>query len=187
MERSLTVVLPVQNAESTLGNTVRDMLDVLPDLTHRFDIVIVDDASTDGTREIAHDLARDYPQVRVACPSRAMGRTAAIRIALEQGCGDVVLLRDEDHGTPIDAIHHLWQSIGRLEDSIDPQPLSAGGHHSWLHRPARRPGFQVISGPASMAFGDGPEPRPVRAAPCEACVAKAPNYAARTKRFIPGP
>ena len=150
MEPSVTVVLPVHNVEATLHCTVHEILDVLPDLTRRFDLLIVDDGSTDGTREIAHDLARDYPQVRVS-PRQPHRPRRAIRAALEQSQGEVVLLHEENQGTPIDAIHRLWQSIAERELTLDPPQavLATAGIPARISSPAPRPGFRVISAAAA--------------------------------------
>jgi cellulose synthase/poly-beta-1,6-N-acetylglucosamine synthase-like glycosyltransferase len=139
--------LPVHNVEATLHCTVREILEVLPDLTHRFDVLIVDDGSTDGTREIAHDLARDYPQVRVCCRGIRLGRAAAVHAALEQSQGEVVLLHEENQGTPIDAIHRLWQSIGGRALALDPPQAvpPAAGFRAKISAPVARSGFRVIS------------------------------------------
>ena len=60
MNRSLSVLLPVHNSQATLESDVARILDVLPELSREFDVVIVDDASTDATWEIAEDLACRY-------------------------------------------------------------------------------------------------------------------------------
>jgi hypothetical protein len=174
LERSVTVVLPVHNAESTLHSTVQQILDVLPDLTRRFDVLIVDDDSSDGTREIAHDLARDYPQVRVCRRSRGLSRPAAIRAALEQSQGEVVLLHEEDQGTPIDAIHRLWQAIGRREFTLDPPQamLATAGNRPRICPRVPRPGFRVIS----AAAADVPSLHCARSAESEAGKPHGPSY-----------
>ena len=66
LNRSLSVLLPVHNSQATLESDVARILDVLPELSREFDVVIVDDASTDATWEIAEDLACRYPQITIA-------------------------------------------------------------------------------------------------------------------------
>ena len=66
MNPSLSVILPLYNAEATLARQVGQLLDVLPDLATRFEILVVDDGSTDHTDEIAHDLRQQYPQLKIA-------------------------------------------------------------------------------------------------------------------------
>jgi glycosyltransferase involved in cell wall biosynthesis len=79
MNPSLSVILPVCNAEETLGRVVSGLLDTLPDLTGSFEVLIVDDASTDHTPEIADDWRRTYPQVRVVRHGWSWGTAAAVR------------------------------------------------------------------------------------------------------------
>jgi len=185
LEPSVTVVLPVHNVEATLHGTVQEILDVLPDLTHRFDVLIVDDDSTDATREIAHDLARNYPQVRVCSRGSRLGRAAAIHAALEQSQGEVVLLHEEDQGTPIDAIHRLWRSIAERELTLDPPQavLSATGLSARISPPAPRPGFRVISAVAAT-LPDEAAAHGARSAESDAGKPRGPNYLGRTRRFV---
>jgi len=91
LNRSLSVLLPVHNAQATLQADVGRMLDVLPELTGDFDLLIIDDGSTDATSEVAHELATQFPQVRLHRRSRRRGVEAAIRDGLAQTRSPVVM------------------------------------------------------------------------------------------------
>jgi len=95
VQRSLSVLLPVHNAQATLAATVDDLLDVLADSIERFELLIIDDGSTDATGEIAQELTRHYPQVRVMSHGVSMGREAALRTGLNRSQGEVVVVRDD--------------------------------------------------------------------------------------------
>ena len=82
MERSLTVLLPVQDAQATLTETVEEILDLAAELTDRFELLIIDDGSADATNEIAHELTRHYPQVRSLRHATPQGHDAAVRTGL---------------------------------------------------------------------------------------------------------
>jgi glycosyltransferase involved in cell wall biosynthesis len=97
-KRSLTVLLPVQDAQSTLASTVTEVLETAADLTDRFELLIIDDGSRDATSEVAHELSRCYPQVRSVRHSRPLGQEAAVRTGLAQSRGEVVLLRGKERG-----------------------------------------------------------------------------------------
>lgn len=95
MERSLTVLLPVHNAQATLAATVAEMLELISELAERFELIIIDDGSVDATCEIADDLACRYPQVRAVRHGQPLGRDEAIRTGLRHGAGQWVVLGDE--------------------------------------------------------------------------------------------
>ena len=98
MQRSLSVLLPVKDAQATLSASVHDILDVVADSIERFELLIIDDGSTDATCEVAHDLTRDYPQVRVVSHGTPMGRQAALETGLKRSQGEVVVMREGQQG-----------------------------------------------------------------------------------------
>lgn len=119
MERSLTVLLPVQDAQSTLADTVAEVLEVASDLTDRFELLIIDDGSTDATSEVAEELTRYYPQVRAVRHNRPLGRDAALRTGLAQSHGEVVFVRESGHST-MERLHRVSKPLrpnylGRLK------------------------------------------------------------------------
>lgn len=97
---SLSVIVPVRNAEETLAAAVQSLLETLPDLTQRFEILIVDDASTDHTADVADELRRTYPQVRVVRHGWQWGMPAAVLTGRKHCRHDVVLVlpRHDDAG-----------------------------------------------------------------------------------------
>jgi cellulose synthase/poly-beta-1,6-N-acetylglucosamine synthase-like glycosyltransferase len=96
VQRSLSVLLPVKDVQATLTTSVHQILDVLADSTDQFELLIIDDGSTDATSEVAHELTRHYPQVRVVRHGTSKGHEAAIRSGLKRSQGEVVVMRDEN-------------------------------------------------------------------------------------------
>ncbi|QDU91368.1 Undecaprenyl-phosphate 4-deoxy-4-formamido-L-arabinose transferase [Pirellulimonas nuda] len=87
----LTVLMPVYNERTTIREIVRRVLEGgLCD-----ELVIVDDCSTDGTRDILIELDR-LPQVRVFLHGYNRGKGAALRTAMVHARGEVVLIQDAD-------------------------------------------------------------------------------------------
>ena len=66
LNASLSLILSVHNAQKTIVQRVEWLLDMLPDLAVPFEVLIVDDGSTDHTDDILHELAREFPQIRLA-------------------------------------------------------------------------------------------------------------------------
>ena len=98
VQRSVSVLLPVKDAQATLNDSVHEILDVIADSGERFELLIIDDGSTDATSEVAHELSRHYPQIRMVRHGTPKGREAAIRTGLERSRGEVVMLRDDERG-----------------------------------------------------------------------------------------
>ncbi|NLX54385.1 MAG: glycosyltransferase family 2 protein [Planctomycetaceae bacterium] len=127
----MSVVLPVHNAETTLTHNVYELLDVLPEIASRFEVLIVDDGSTDHTEEIAHELARCYPQVCTVRHTRRRGANAAIQTGMAHTTGDIVFVHDE--ATPISAseLRNLWslRNDCRLVVARTEMPCRSPGPH----------------------------------------------------------
>lgn len=88
----LSVVVPVYNEAATLEEVIGKLLTV-PCL---FEIVIVDDHSTDGTGEVAHRLAEIHSQVRVVHQQKNSGKTAALKAGFALTAGQIVIVQDAD-------------------------------------------------------------------------------------------
>jgi glycosyltransferase involved in cell wall biosynthesis len=88
----LSVVVPAYNEEATLAAVVGKLL-ALP---HLLEVVVVDDCSTDRTREVARRLAEAHPQVRLALHERNRGKTEALRTGFRLTRGEIVVVQDAD-------------------------------------------------------------------------------------------
>jgi glycosyltransferase involved in cell wall biosynthesis len=88
----LSVVIPVYNEEKTLQEVVRRVRSV--DLPLSREIILVDDASRDGSRAIVESLAGEG--VRVFFHAVNQGKGAALRTGFKEAQGDIVLIQDAD-------------------------------------------------------------------------------------------
>lgn len=104
----LSVILPVRNAEQTLARRISQLLEILPDLTPRFEVLIINDGSTDLTEEIAHDLTVTYPQIRQTRHVTARGRQGVIETSLQHTTGEILLIHDENALIDSSKLHRLW-------------------------------------------------------------------------------
>ena len=101
----LSVVAPIYNEEATLEEfyerTCR-ALDGLP-----FELVLVDDGSTDSSPSILSRLAADDPRVRVVCLSRNFGHQTALTAGLDHATGGAVAMLDADLQDPPELIPRM--------------------------------------------------------------------------------
>src|SRR3954469_25159669 len=92
--RKLSVIVPVFNERNTLVEVLRRMRAVeLPDGIER-EIIVVDDCSTDGTRDVLRQLGDST--VRVVLHEKNLGKGAALRTAFAHATGEYVLVQDAD-------------------------------------------------------------------------------------------
>jgi glycosyltransferase involved in cell wall biosynthesis len=92
--RKLSVVVPVYNERNTLVEVLRRMRAVeLPDGVER-EIILVDDGSTDGTRDVLRQLGDST--VRIVMHDTNRGKGAALRTAFAHATGEYVLVQDAD-------------------------------------------------------------------------------------------
>lgn len=106
LERSLSILLPVRDDQSTLAATVQRLLEVLSDLPGPFELILIDDGSRDATIEVADELATRYPQVSAVRHAEPRGQEAAIESGLARSSGDIVLVRDRSGLRRIDRQRH---------------------------------------------------------------------------------
>ncbi len=86
--------MPVYNEAATITEIIKRVEAVDLGDVHK-ELIIVDDASKDGTREILDDLRKDA-QYKVYFHAQNMGKGAALRTALTYASGDMILIQDAD-------------------------------------------------------------------------------------------
>jgi glycosyltransferase involved in cell wall biosynthesis len=88
----LTVIMPVYNEKGTIREIVSRVLASPVEI----ELLIVDDFSTDGTREILVELAAAEPRIRLFLHEKNAGKGAAIKTAIPNIAGRIVIIQDAD-------------------------------------------------------------------------------------------
>ncbi|TWT99933.1 putative glycosyl transferase [Botrimarina colliarenosi] len=135
MPSSLTVVLPIHNAERSLRRDVIDVLEAAAELTTDVEVLIVDDASTDDSFETATDLSREFRQVRVLRRSRRQSLQESLREVRASIRSEVVIVHDGSSRVNPDQLRLIWrqqQVLGAVRDA-------QGGQHGVSFADLRRP------------------------------------------------
>lgn len=93
---NLSVVVPVYNEEECLELLTREVISVIQPLGNDYEIIIVDDGSTDRTFPILSNIHAHNPQIKVLSLKRNFGQTAAIAAGIAYAKGDVIVFMDGD-------------------------------------------------------------------------------------------
>jgi glycosyltransferase involved in cell wall biosynthesis len=109
VSRSLSLVLPVCNVEQTLAENVQHLFEILNDLTDKFEVLLVDQGSSDHTIDVAQDLATQYPQVRLARRETVDRQSDSIDKTLAETTGDIVFVQSGHAGVRPSALRQLWE------------------------------------------------------------------------------
>ena len=90
----LSIIVPVYNEKQTILTILRRIENTRYDK----EIIVVDDFSTDGTREILREIdeTRQIPSIRVLYHSVNQGKGAALRTGMVAAAGDIVIIQDAD-------------------------------------------------------------------------------------------
>ena len=88
----LDVVIPVYNERNFVAELVRRVLDQ----DYNMEVLLIDDGSTDGSREIIAGLAEQHPQVQFHLHKQNQGKGAALRTGFGLARGDFILIQDAD-------------------------------------------------------------------------------------------
>lgn len=92
----LSVVIPVFNEADSVRQLHAELTKVLDDAGRAYEVVFIDDGSTDGTREILRAIARSDPRVAVACLRRNFGKALALSAGFQIARGSIVITMDGD-------------------------------------------------------------------------------------------
>ncbi len=106
----ITIIIPAYNEEKRLPPTLRSIKQWMDQANHPSifieEVMIVDDGSTDGTRNIASSCAPSLP-VKIISFSKNCGKGSAVKAGIQQAQSEWILLMDADGATPIGDITRL--------------------------------------------------------------------------------
>jgi glycosyltransferase involved in cell wall biosynthesis len=112
----LSVFFPAYNDSGTIASMVIRTVKAASELTSDFEIIVVNDASADGTAEIADELARTYPQVRVVHHAKNRGYGGALQTGFRSATKELIFYTDGDAQYDPAELRLLWD---RIADDVD--------------------------------------------------------------------
>lgn len=158
MQRALSALMPLRNVQGSLESIILEWLEVLTELTPKTEIVVVDDASSDATIEVALELMTQYPQLRVLRHRTPRGWHASLLTAMERSHGEVLVFPDPDCALGLNELPRLWLLLDQYEvvlagpnsDAIQEWGESAGGGYQLGFRRAFESVRDMLAGRSAL-------------------------------------
>ncbi|WP_457679485.1 glycosyltransferase family 2 protein [Thermovibrio sp.] len=114
--KKISVVIPVYNEEENVPILYDRLKRVLDNLPYDYEIIFVNDGSTDGTGQKLEEIASKDPKVKVVEFARNFGQTAAMAAGMDYATGDVIITMDGDLQNDPEDIPRL---IEKIEEGYD--------------------------------------------------------------------
>jgi len=135
---NLSIVLPAYNEREAIIKVLGEIVEVLLTEPVSYEILVVDDASDDGTAELAEEFAADCRQchVRVIRRHHRGGAGAARKVGIREAQGEIVLMLDADGTYPAKSIPDILAHFPAY-DQVNGARTSEQGTMPWLRRPAK--------------------------------------------------
>ncbi|MFZ5562884.1 MAG: glycosyltransferase family 2 protein [Thermodesulfobacteriota bacterium] len=124
----LSIIIPVYNEEAT----VREVIERVLDVPYKKEVVVVDDGSTDNTRQVLSDL--DAPEIKRFFHEKNQGKGRAIQAGLEHATGGIILIQDADlEYSPSDYPVLLQPIFDERADVVYGSRFAGSGAHRVLY------------------------------------------------------
>ncbi|MFW6113692.1 MAG: glycosyltransferase family 2 protein [Actinomycetota bacterium] len=118
----VSLVVPAYNEEEAIGDVLRSAMDVLKGSDYDWEIIVVDDASRDGTAEVIEE----FPEVTAVHHVYNMGGGRARNTGINEATGEVVVISDGDGTYPLEDIPRLVEELRDCDMVVGARVKEAG-------------------------------------------------------------
>jgi len=130
----LSVIIPTYNEEKNIGKTLTGVRKFLDAQGYGYEVVVVDDGSTDTTCSIVEIIAEGWPELKIISNEINQGKGAVVKQGVLSAKGKYILFMDADSATPIEEVDKLLAHVKKY-------PIVIGSRHcpgAKIHIPQAR-------------------------------------------------
>lgn len=114
----LSVVVPCYNEETVVGSLVARLQELLPGMVGEFEVLLVDDGSSDRTLEVLREIHADDARFRYLALSRNFGKESAMLAGLSQARGEAIAIMDADLQHPPELLAEMLPLLADGKDQV---------------------------------------------------------------------
>lgn len=107
----ISLVTPLYNEEKLIPQLIETLLSSLKDISEKFEIICIDDGSSDNTLDLLLKERKKDNRIRVVELSRNFGHQAAYTAGLEVSQGDYIIMIDGDLQDPPSLLNEMYQKL----------------------------------------------------------------------------
>ena len=133
----ISVVIPAFNEAARLPTTLQRVREYLDTAGEEYEVIVVDDGSTDSTVALVQAATTEWPQLSVVALPRNQGKGVAVRAGMLRARGEHRLFSDADLSTPIEELPRLRERLGGACHVAIASRAVAGSTID-VHQPGRR-------------------------------------------------
>lgn len=109
--KDLSIIIPAYNEEKRIGKTLENFHHYLSKTSYSYEIIVMDDGSSDCTVALVSKLGKEIPHLRVVPLKINSGKGSAVRAGMLTAVGKIRLFSDADGSTPIEELESIIKPI----------------------------------------------------------------------------
>lgn len=129
LTRALSIVIPAFNEEKRLPATLASYCSYLDSCNYDYEILIVDDGSTDNTSRVTEEIAHANPRLHLLQIAKNHGKGYAVMSGVFEARGELVLFCDADGSTPISELPRLLKQLPEHDLAIGSRAINSPETH----------------------------------------------------------
>ena len=114
----ISIVIPLYNENESLAELTKKIISEVSALNKKFEILFIDDGSTDNSFEVLSGLKKDYPAIRIIQFRKNFGKSAGLSEGFKQARGEAVITMDADLQDDPAEIANLLQKLDEGYDLV---------------------------------------------------------------------
>ncbi len=154
MKNKIDLILPAHNEEANIRPIYEEIKTVMVDTGYDFNLIFIDDGSTDNTLQAVHALAQEDSRIKFIELSRNFGHQNAIKAGLDYSDAEIVIMMDCDLQHPPDLLPMMLKEYEKGNEIVRTCRMEAD-HESFLKRKTSSLFYKFISGVSQVQLEKG--------------------------------